>query len=193
MNALAACCHFSIFIGSFLLSARETSPGNRYIYKSTRERVDFKGLYGRCRLYLMGSCIDLFFQFPRKKSSDSLSVFLPSDTFLQVPILRQFVQWTCSWKSSDMALSLTDWATNSFNMNEFDHHILALLKPQRERPDKLRPARRFESWPLRCRCRSARPVELSGQLGAGCYVGQLWARRCGDSDNKGIFHSLLLS
>ena len=40
----------------FPLSARETSPGNRSIYKTTRERVDSKGLYGRCRLHLMGSC-----------------------------------------------------------------------------------------------------------------------------------------
>ena len=32
-------------------------------------------------------------------------------------------------------------------------------------------------WPLRCQCSSDLPVELSGQLGAGCYVGQLQARR----------------
>ena len=30
-------------------------------------------------------------------------------------------------------------------MNEFDHRILALLKQQRERPEKFRPERRFES------------------------------------------------
>ena len=30
----------------FPLSAREVSPGNRSNYKSTRERVDSKGLYG---------------------------------------------------------------------------------------------------------------------------------------------------
>ena len=36
-------------------SAREFSPGNRSNYKSTRERVDSKGLYGRWRLHLMGS------------------------------------------------------------------------------------------------------------------------------------------
>ena len=40
----------------FLPSAREVSPGNRSNYKSTRERVDSKGLYGRWRLHLMGSC-----------------------------------------------------------------------------------------------------------------------------------------
>ena len=39
-------------------SAREVSPGNRSNYKSTRERVDSKGLYGRWRLHLMGSCSD---------------------------------------------------------------------------------------------------------------------------------------
>ena len=36
-------------------SARQVSPGNRSNYKSTRERVDSKGLYGRWRLHLMGS------------------------------------------------------------------------------------------------------------------------------------------
>ena len=38
------------------LLARETSSGNRSIYTSTLERVDSKGLYGRQRLHLMGSC-----------------------------------------------------------------------------------------------------------------------------------------
>ena len=32
-----------------------SSPGNRSNYKSTLERVDSKGLYGRWRLHLMGS------------------------------------------------------------------------------------------------------------------------------------------
>ena len=36
-------------------SAREVPPGNRSNHKSTRERVDSKGLYGRWRLHLMGS------------------------------------------------------------------------------------------------------------------------------------------
>ena len=36
-------------------SAREVSPGDRSNYKSTRERVDSKGLYGRWRLHLIGS------------------------------------------------------------------------------------------------------------------------------------------
>ena len=39
----------------FPLLARETSPGNHSIYKSTRERVDSKGLCERWRLHLMGS------------------------------------------------------------------------------------------------------------------------------------------
>ena len=39
----------------FPLSARETSPGNRSICKSTRERVDSNGLYERWRLHLIGS------------------------------------------------------------------------------------------------------------------------------------------
>ena len=53
-----ACCLLSFLYVHWLfpLSARETSPGNRSIYKSTRERVDSKGLHGRYRLHLMGSC-----------------------------------------------------------------------------------------------------------------------------------------
>ena len=47
---------FLYFHWLFPLSARETSSGNRSIYKSTRERVDSKGLCGRWRLHLMGSC-----------------------------------------------------------------------------------------------------------------------------------------
>ena len=54
-----ACCLLSFFYFHWLfaLSACKTSPGNRSIYKSTRERVDSKGLYGRCRLHLMGSWV----------------------------------------------------------------------------------------------------------------------------------------
>ena len=52
-----ACCllSFLYFCWLFPLSARVTSPVNRSIYNSTRERVDSKGLCGRCRLHLMGS------------------------------------------------------------------------------------------------------------------------------------------
>ena len=55
-----ACCllSFLYFHWFFPLSARETFSGNRFIYKSTRERVESKGLYGRCRLHLMGSWIN---------------------------------------------------------------------------------------------------------------------------------------
>ena len=44
-----ACCllSFLYFHWLFPLLARETSSGNRSIYKSTRERVDSKGLCGR--------------------------------------------------------------------------------------------------------------------------------------------------
>ena len=37
------------------LSAHKVSSENRSNYNSTRERVDFKGLYGKWRLHLMGS------------------------------------------------------------------------------------------------------------------------------------------
>ena len=36
------------------LSARKVSSGNRSNYKSTRQRVDSKGMYGRWRLHLTG-------------------------------------------------------------------------------------------------------------------------------------------
>ena len=48
----------------FPLSARETSSGNRSIYKSSREGVDTKGLYGKWSLHLMG-----FWKDHRKKQS----------------------------------------------------------------------------------------------------------------------------
>ena len=58
MNAPAACYNFSLFHWFFPLLVRETSSGNRSIYKSTRERVDTKGLCERWRLHLMGSWLD---------------------------------------------------------------------------------------------------------------------------------------
>ena len=62
-------------------------------------------------------------------------------------------------------VSLNEW----MNERMSSLHFLALLKQQRERPEKFRPERRFEPWTLRCRC-SDLPVEPSGQLGTGCYV-----------------------
>ena len=54
---VCACCllSFLYFHWLFPLSARETPIGNLSIYKSTRERIDCKGLYRRCRLHLLGS------------------------------------------------------------------------------------------------------------------------------------------
>ena len=46
---------FLYFHWLFPLLACETSSGNCSIYKSTRERVDSNGLYGRWRLHMMGS------------------------------------------------------------------------------------------------------------------------------------------
>ena len=60
VNALAVCCLTLTILLSFLyfhwlfpLLARQTCGTVLLIYKSTRERVDSKGLYGRWRLYLM--------------------------------------------------------------------------------------------------------------------------------------------
>ena len=54
-----ACCllSFLLFYWLFPLSAPNRS---RSIYKSTWERVDSKGLYGRCRLHLMSSWSNLY-------------------------------------------------------------------------------------------------------------------------------------
>ena len=75
INAFAVCCHFSI-----PLLARETSSGNRSIYKFTRERVDSKGLCGRWRIHLMGSWFKamyfdndaniMYFMDPRQQQSN---------------------------------------------------------------------------------------------------------------------------
>ena len=37
-----------------IMSACKTFPKNRSVYKSSRERVDSKVLYGSCRFPLMG-------------------------------------------------------------------------------------------------------------------------------------------
>jgi len=50
--------------------------------------------------------------------------------------------------------------------------FLAPPKQQRGRPENFTPEQGFQPRPPRCQC-SAPPVELSGQLGAGGYVGQL--------------------
>ena len=54
-------------------SAREVSHGNRSNYKSTRETVDSKGLYGRWRLHLMGSCFCI--QNLSRKSNKSSTAY----------------------------------------------------------------------------------------------------------------------
>ena len=79
----------------FPLSAREVSPGNRSNYKSTRERVDSKGLYGRWRLHLMGSwfyikpyaTVIIFYEFgvPWQKRCNSID-------------RRKERRWICSVK-----------------------------------------------------------------------------------------------
>ena len=51
----------------FLFSTRETSLENCSIYKSARQRVDSNCLYGKWRLYLMGSCL-----WPYKNPSNGI-------------------------------------------------------------------------------------------------------------------------
>ena len=65
------CCllSFLYFHWLFALLARETSSGNRSIYKSTRERVYSKGLCVRLRLHLMGSWTSLLFWAESSKST----------------------------------------------------------------------------------------------------------------------------
>ena len=57
MRLLPAVISLFSLPGSFLsISTRETSSGSRSIYKSTRERVDPKALYGGWSLHLMDFC-----------------------------------------------------------------------------------------------------------------------------------------
>ena len=72
-----ACCllSFLFFHWLFPLLARETSSGNRSIYKSTRERVDSKGFSGRWRLHLMGSWLP---EPTRKERTDAYFALLPA-------------------------------------------------------------------------------------------------------------------
>ena len=87
---------------------------------------------------------------------------------LQIEFLCFFLQLSISIITVEMMINDNTGIFHLFElrigMNEFDHRsFLSLLKQQRERPEKFRPQRIFEPWPLRCRC-SAPPVQLSGQL-----------------------------
>ena len=89
-----ACCLllFLYFHCLFPLLARETSSGNRSIYKSTRERVDSKGLCGRRRLHLMGSwpsaaCKTLITQ-EMKTTKTATFVYLPTLVNLFLPSMQ---------------------------------------------------------------------------------------------------------
>ena len=82
-----ACCllSFLYFHWLFPLLARETSSGNRSIYKSTRERVDSKGFWGRWRLHLMASwCCRSFFATRAKILVFPLTIVQSSKRQLQV-------------------------------------------------------------------------------------------------------------
>ena len=60
-------------------------------------------------------------------------------------------------------------------MNENDcHSFLELLYQQREKPEKLKPGRWFEPWPLRCRC--SVPIVLLSHLANWDLV--VMCRRC---------------
>ena len=79
-------------------SAREVSPGNRSNYKSTRERVDSKGLYGRWRLHLMGSWLLLSFCLINFFFMKITFIFSCSGLFRDVPACSgMFRNVPCSW------------------------------------------------------------------------------------------------
>ena len=75
-------------------------------------------------------------------------------------------QWPFFKGGCELSQQKSSW------VNEFDHRILGLLEKQWERHKIFRPEQGFKPWPLQCWC-SALPVELSCQLRAGHYVGQL--------------------
>ena len=89
-----ACCLLSVlyFHWLFPLSARETSPGSRSIYKSTRERVDSNGLYGRCRLHLMTSWLQLFI-FNKNGESPFEGLLGGPCSLLKLPCVLMFPQF----------------------------------------------------------------------------------------------------
>jgi len=100
-------------------SAREVSPGNRSNYKSTRERVDSKGLYGRWRLHLMGSWLIIVgFEFRVKiyiscqKEWKCHLHMPPENTYFE--ILYFSVQLFLHIKTFSFQLRLS----NRFNKNE---------------------------------------------------------------------------
>ena len=72
LNHVNALLSFLYFHWLFPLSARQTPSGNRSICKSTRERVDSKGLYGRWNLHLMGSCNDEMMKINYRKINPGL-------------------------------------------------------------------------------------------------------------------------
>ena len=81
-------------------SAREVSPGNRSNYKSTRERVDSKGLYERWRLHLIGSWLLVMFTFTLSNCFGS-----PGGNWLHINVLinwqlsKQGIRWPVSPES----------------------------------------------------------------------------------------------
>lgn len=101
---------FLYFHWLFPLLARETSSGNCSIYKSTRERVDSSGLYGRWRLHLMGSWVYLIGILVNGNyvslnqtvfSKTCFCTFLNFDLFLTVHAV------TLTWKSHHQSLKWT--------------------------------------------------------------------------------------
>ena len=116
MNALSSSCLMkdnttviSIFHWLFFLSARETSSGNRSMYKSTRDRVDSKGLYGRRRLHLMGSWTVWWHK--RRKGDYCLSNPLAGSVCAKNPELRAiliFIYWSL-YTRKITSVSQTRW------------------------------------------------------------------------------------
>ena len=77
INALAACCHFSIFNGSFLYQRAKPSQGIALFITLLGKRVDSKGLYGSWRLHLMGSwlSVDPWSYDNSRKKNQKLTLF----------------------------------------------------------------------------------------------------------------------
>ena len=103
--------HFSICIGSFLCQrAKPPHAGKRSIYKSTRERVDSKGLDGTGSLHLMGSWGDHRKNRAKKKKKTKTYHWTPlyfslrSSTWLN-PVLA-LLDW---WFQTGSAYIITRW------------------------------------------------------------------------------------
>ena len=140
------CCllSFLYFHWLFPLLERETSSGNRSIYKSSREKVDSKGLCGRWRLHLMSSWVNQISCLPA--CSGRVSAFALSPA------------WTANRKKNDCLLrQIRYWRGNSIEKYErfyYRSYLFVLSKCTFFACHDIFAAWGFDclKWPLQYKC-----------------------------------------